>query len=97
MSAVNPLHGFDATQVKPPAASEQRAYEPSMEEILASIRRIIADDQSLPNRAAANEVPPIRDDGHGSAGAEHPEQAPQAEQAELPTQPAALSLERRRR
>lgn len=33
------------------AAADQRAYEPSMEEILASIRRIIADDQSLPNRA----------------------------------------------
>jgi cell pole-organizing protein PopZ len=33
-------------------ASEPRAYEPSMEEILASIRRIIADDQSLPARAA---------------------------------------------
>ncbi len=32
------------------AAADQRAYEPSMEEILASIRRIIADDQSLPNR-----------------------------------------------
>lgn len=29
-------------------ASEQRAHEPSMEEILASIRRIIADDQVLP-------------------------------------------------
>ena len=29
-------------------AAEQRAHEPSMEEILASIRRIIADDQPLP-------------------------------------------------
>src|SRR5437660_1472397 len=33
---------------------EQRAHEPSMEEILASIRRIIADDQVLPlSRPAA--------------------------------------------
>jgi cell pole-organizing protein PopZ len=37
------------------AAADQRAYEPSMEEILASIRRIIADDQSLPNRAFVQE------------------------------------------
>ncbi len=29
-------------------SAEQRAHEPSMEEILASIRRIIADDQLLP-------------------------------------------------
>ncbi len=88
MSAVNPLHGFDATQVKPPAASEQRAYEPSMEEILASIRRIIADDQSLPNRAAPNEEPPVTQDGDVSAGGEHQGQAPQAGQAPQPAQPA---------
>ncbi len=29
---------------------ERRAHEPSMEEILASIRRIIADDENLPSR-----------------------------------------------
>jgi cell pole-organizing protein PopZ len=29
-------------------AAEQRAHEPSMEEILASIRKIISDDQALP-------------------------------------------------
>ena len=28
--------------------SERRAHEPSMEEILASIRKIIADDDALP-------------------------------------------------
>jgi uncharacterized protein len=33
-------------------AAERKAYEPSMEEILASIRRIIADDQALPPHAA---------------------------------------------
>jgi uncharacterized protein len=31
-------------------AAERRGYEPSMEEILASIRRIIADDQAVPPR-----------------------------------------------
>ena len=44
MTAVNPT---------PPNATperDQRPYEPPMEEILASIRRIIADDQSLPGR-----------------------------------------------
>ncbi|MBK9082033.1 MAG: DUF2497 domain-containing protein [Rhizobiales bacterium] len=33
--------------------AQQRAHEPSMEEILASIRRIIADDQRAPARPAA--------------------------------------------
>lgn len=33
-------------------AAERKAYEPSMEEILASIRRIIADDQALPPHVA---------------------------------------------
>ncbi|MDR3463876.1 MAG: DUF2497 domain-containing protein [Beijerinckiaceae bacterium] len=36
-------------------STEPRVYEPSMEEILASIRRIIADDQSLPGRALQRE------------------------------------------
>ena len=88
MSAVNPLHGFDAAQGKPPAASEQRAYEPSMEEILASIRRIIADDQSLPNRAAPNEGLPVTPNAHVPAKGEHQGQALQAEQAPQPTPPA---------
>jgi cell pole-organizing protein PopZ len=44
MSTPNPL-----PQSQPPSLeSEQRAHEPSMEEILASIRRIIADDDALP-------------------------------------------------
>jgi cell pole-organizing protein PopZ len=44
MSTGNPL-----SQSPPPSLeSEQRAHEPSMEEILASIRRIIADDDALP-------------------------------------------------
>ena len=42
--------------VKQTAASpDPRLYEPSMEEILASIRRIIADDHSLPGRLSASE------------------------------------------
>lgn len=38
-------------------AAEQRAHEPSMEEILASIRKIIADDQALPIMRSRNTVP----------------------------------------
>src|ERR1700733_12916210 len=34
-------------------AAERKAYEPSMEEILASIRRIIADDRAVPPPAEA--------------------------------------------
>jgi cell pole-organizing protein PopZ len=44
MSTVNPL----PQSQHPSLESEQRAHEPSMEEILASIRRIIADDDALP-------------------------------------------------
>ena len=43
-------------------AADQRGHEPSMEEILASIRRIIADDQVLPlsrsQASAARSAPP---------------------------------------
>ena len=44
MSTANPLPQSE----HPGLESEQRAHEPSMEEILASIRRIIADDDALP-------------------------------------------------
>lgn len=49
---------MNAPNLVPPPTSvgDARAYEPSMEEILASIRRIIADDQSLPTRARAEEA-----------------------------------------
>lgn len=43
---------MSAANASAPSSSveeEMRAHEPSMEEILASIRRIIADDDSLPN------------------------------------------------
>ena len=51
MNAPNPV---------PPAtgSGDARPYEPSMEEILASIRRIIADDQSLPGRVRPEEPTP---------------------------------------
>lgn len=52
MSAANPLGSASY------GASDQRPYEPSMEEILASIRRIIADDQNLAGRAPAREAAP---------------------------------------
>ena len=40
--------------------AEQRSHEPSMEEILASIRRIIADDHVLPLSRQAQTQPPAR-------------------------------------
>lgn len=45
MSAATPV---------PASTMDQKPYEPSMEEILASIRRIIADDQSLPGHGAVS-------------------------------------------
>jgi uncharacterized protein len=49
MSASNLL-----SQEKP--ITDRRAYEPSMEEILASIRRIIADDQAFTGNAPAEDT-----------------------------------------
>ena len=51
MNAPNPVPS-------PAGGSDARPHEPSMEEILASIRRIIADDQSLPGRIRAEEPSP---------------------------------------
>ncbi|MCC3243859.1 DUF2497 domain-containing protein [Methylocystis sp. WRRC1] len=51
MSAAN------ATAPSPTLEEEMRAHEPSMEEILASIRRIIADDDSLPGVRRERESP----------------------------------------
>ena len=65
-------------------ASEQRANEPSMEEILASIRRIIADDRMLPLTQRAN--PSMR-------GETAPTSAPSPESShpsELPPPPSSL-------
>ena len=51
MNAPNPVPS-------PAGTGDARPYEPSMEEILASIRRIIADDQSLPGRTKTDEPSP---------------------------------------
>ena len=46
------------TAISESKAAEQRAHEPSMEEILASIRRIISEDQATPLTPRA--APPAR-------------------------------------
>ena len=46
------------TAISESKAAEQRAHEPSMEEILASIRRIISEDQALP--LSPRTAPPVR-------------------------------------
>lgn len=63
MSAVNSL--------QPPQPPDKRPSEPSMEEILASIRRIIADDQSLP-RAESAEPVDVVPASHGSSSPPEP-------------------------
>jgi uncharacterized protein len=55
MSAAN------ASAPSPSIHEEMRAHEPSMEEILASIRRIIADDDSLPGTRREREERRRRD------------------------------------
>ena len=48
-ASLQPVHSSAAEQrLAEQKAGEQRAHEPSMEEILASIRRIIADDSAIP-------------------------------------------------
>jgi hypothetical protein len=49
MNATNPSHAS--------LQAEQKAHEPSMEDILASIRRIIADDDALPLSRRASPAP----------------------------------------
>ncbi len=56
-----------ASTVHQQTVAEQRSHEPSMEEILASIRRIIADDHVLPlSRSAppARQAPPEPQQSH---------------------------------
>lgn len=63
----------------PADAGEGRVPEPSMEEILASIRRIIADDQSFPHAAALREATSLRPTIEPTAvHVLHPEPAPTA-------------------
>jgi cell pole-organizing protein PopZ len=72
-------------------AAEQRAHEPSMEEILASIRRIIADDQMLPisrPAAAAPEPAPVEIVERAPEPAiAPPVEAPRAERIARPVEP----------
>ena len=69
------------TAIPESTAAEQRAHEPSMEEILASIRKIISEDVALPltPRAAAREpvaelrpLPPSRPAGEFSLSSPPP-------------------------
>jgi uncharacterized protein len=62
-----------------------KAQEPSMEEILASIRRIIADDEAKPEPAAAAPAPAPR----APPPAEPPKPAPKPAAAAPPPRPAA--------
>lgn len=81
MSAVN------ASITAPALDAERRSHEPSMEEILASIRRIIADDDALP--AARRE----RDREKRPAEPQQHEETPPAPAARAPVaaRPAAPS------
>ena len=65
--AMNAVNALDTQLRDSKRLAEQRAHEPSMEEILASIRRIIADDDVLPltrpateTKAAAPAPPPAK-------------------------------------
>lgn len=69
MSAVN------ASITAPALDAERRSHEPSMEEILASIRRIIADDDALPAARRDKE--------------KRPAEPPQREEAPLAPAPTA--------
>jgi cell pole-organizing protein PopZ len=71
----------------PSLESEQRAHEPSMEEILASIRRIIADDDALPlmRRPGPSLVPR---EPSPAAPSPSPSMVPER-RADLPRHPAA--------
>jgi cell pole-organizing protein PopZ len=68
--------------------AEQRAHEPSMEEILASIRKIIADDQMLPLTRQAS--PPRPASRSIETIADHPahDEAAAAPEADEPAAPS---------
>ncbi|MDB5510209.1 MAG: hypothetical protein JWL93_2678 [Hyphomicrobiales bacterium] len=80
-------------------AAEQRAHEPSMEEILASIRRIIADDQVLPLSArshAAAEPEPIYSSTGEYDSEDEPDHEPELrERAPLRAEPLRAETDRR--
>ncbi|BBU63087.1 hypothetical protein MSC49_30220 [Methylosinus sp. C49] len=66
---------MNASITAPALDAERRSHEPSMEEILASIRRIIADDDALPAARRDKE--------------KRPAEPPQREEAPLASTPAA--------
>jgi uncharacterized protein len=74
-------------------AEQMRAHEPSMEEILASIRRIIADDDGAPparqQRARADE-PLFEEEGPAPAPQDHACPAPALEPAREPAPVAEI-------
>jgi cell pole-organizing protein PopZ len=86
----------------PSLESEQRAHEPSMEEILASIRRIIADDDALPlmrrpaSLVAREPAAPARrlDVAGGRAADQSQAGTPMPPSVHLVAVPAADSLDR---
>ena len=59
--------------------SEQTSQEPTMEEILASIRRIISEDDA-PAEGAAPEAEPEAEPAQAAAPAFEPEPEPEAEE-----------------
>jgi uncharacterized protein len=90
MSTANPL-----PHQHPSLESEQRAHEPSMEEILASIRRIIADDDALPlmrrPSLVSREAAPPETDRVSDVRAAAPRQAPAHPAAPIHLVPAQVS------
>jgi cell pole-organizing protein PopZ len=65
-------------------AAEQRAHEPSMEEILASIRKIISDDQAIP-------LSPRHDGVAVDERAPAPVREPEVERPRAPSTPRPMS------
>src|ERR1700756_5433730 len=66
---------------QPPAPAKPAPSEPTMEEILASIRRIIADN-GRPDGGAPDEPPTVEMPPSGEVCAERPAPAPGADAAE---------------
>lgn len=83
MSAAN------ASAPSPSIHEEMRAHEPSMEEILASIRRIIADDDTLPGARRERDERRRRDAER--AIAEPTALAPEAAAPEAASQPEPVA------
>src|SRR5947209_534271 len=66
-----------------------KVQDPPMEEILASIRRIIADDEAKPAEKTAAPAPPARRESSGAASATRKAPAISDFQHEAPTRASA--------